>query len=115
MVSQRDIFNEINADDVTSNEYLQMANHCKELLETKDNEIIKLKKTNLELKKVICVSYGLSRTADLITDNFISSDNSLLKQITDLIHEVRNVTSNYLFGSEEMEDELAEVLFNLEV
>lgn len=114
MSSQKDIFNEIN-NEMNSNEYVQMANHCKELLEGKDNEIIKLKQTNLELKKVICVSYGLSRTADLITDNFISSDNSLLKQISDLIHEVRNITSNYLFGSEEMDYELEEVLFNLEV
>ena len=40
MVSQRDIFNQINTENVNSNEYLEMANHCKKLLEDKDKEII---------------------------------------------------------------------------
>jgi len=110
MVSQRDIFNQINAENVTSNEYLEMANHCKKLLEEKDKEIQKLKRLNLEFKKVICVSYGLARTADLITDNFVSTDNFIFKQISDLIHEIRSVTSICLFPEDDDED----VLFHRE-
>ena len=110
MVSQRDIFNQINAEDVNSNEYLEMANHCKKLLEEKDKEIQKLKRLNLEFKKVICVSYGLARTADLIADNFVSSDNYIFKQITDLIHEIRSVTSICLFPEDDDDD----VLFHME-
>ena len=106
MVSQRDIFNQINAENVNSNEYLEMANHCKKLLEEKDKEIKKLKRINIDYKKVICVSYGLARTADLITDNFVSTDNYIFKQISDLIHEIRSVTSICLFPDDDDDDEI---------
>tara|TARA_R110000772_G_scaffold95481_3_gene193813 strand:+ start:1221 stop:1574 length:354 start_codon:yes stop_codon:yes gene_type:complete len=114
MVSNnRDILNELN-NEMNSNEYLEMANHCKKLLEEKDKELENIKKENLNMRKIICVSYGLSRTSDLLFNNFITSDNSLITQIENLIHEIRNITSTFLFARYEDVLDGDEIIFDLE-
>jgi len=113
MVSQRDILNEI-TEDMNSNEYLEMADHCKKLIEAKDKELENIKKENLNMRKIICVSYGLSRTADLLFNNFITSNNSLITQIEHLIHEIRNITSTFLFARYEDNVDGDEIIFDLE-
>jgi len=55
------------------------------------------------MRKIISIVYGLSRTGDLLFSNFSVSENPLIKQIEGLIHECRNICSNFLFSEYELE------------
>tara|TARA_R100000541_G_scaffold523_3_gene3665 strand:+ start:67 stop:417 length:351 start_codon:yes stop_codon:yes gene_type:complete len=112
MVTQRDILDEV-TEEMNSNDYLEMANHCKKILDDKDKELAEIKKENLDMRKIICITYGLSRTADLLFHNFLSNDNSLINQIEGLVHEIRNITSTYLFSKYEDNSDDDEILFDI--
>lgn len=113
MVSNIHILNEI-TEDMNSNDYLEMANHCKNILDEKDKELDELKKENLDMRKIICVIYGLSRTADLLFNNFLTANNPLITQVENLVHEIRNITSTYLFSKYEDTSDGDEIIFDLE-
>ena len=103
MVSSNENLIENNARIINSNEYLEMSNHLKEILEKNEKTLLNIRKENLEMRKTISAVYGLSRTADLLFSNFSISENPLIQQIETLIHECRNLTSNFLFSKYEIE------------
>ena len=72
----------------TENEYLELANHCKKLVEDKDKELKKMKEENMELKKLLMVSYALNRVMD-----YYSQDDEI---IGDLIEISRGYMSHEL-------------------
>tara|TARA_R110000803_G_C11841893_1_gene304701 strand:- start:326 stop:580 length:255 start_codon:yes stop_codon:yes gene_type:complete len=51
-----------------SNEYLDMANHAKELVEKAEEKMYVYKKQNIELKKEILSIYGVVRILDQLID-----------------------------------------------
>jgi len=55
--------------ETTEKEYLEMAEHCKKLIEKKDKEMDKIKDENEELKKLLMVSYGFIRVVDYYSDD----------------------------------------------
>ena len=61
--------------EMNDGQILEMANHLKELYQTKENELQKIKQKNLELKKVIMSIFGIIRMVDLNMNSiFFSSD-----------------------------------------
>ena len=56
-------------DSKTEQEYLDMADHCKKLVEEKNKEMDKLKDENEELKKLLMVSYSFTRVVDYYSDD----------------------------------------------
>ena len=82
--------------ETTENEYLELANHCKQLVQDKDKELKKMKEQNIELKKLLMVSYAMSRIID-----FYSQDEEI---VNDLIEVTRGFMSH----------ELDSLIFNIE-
>jgi hypothetical protein len=73
-------------------EYLEMANHFKEEIEKKDQEMKKLKDVNIELKKILFVSYGFIR----VIDYFSEEDEDFQQELKDLIDMLRGYLSSML-------------------
>lgn len=57
--------------EMTDNNFLEMSNHCKELLEDKDREVKKIKRELHEDKIILYKSFGI---ISLINDMFVSMD-----------------------------------------
>ena len=55
----------------TDGQMLEMSNHLKELYDTKEKEVEKLKEENLDLKKVIMSCYGSIRLLDQQWNNIL--------------------------------------------
>ena len=72
----------------TENEYLELADHCKKLVEEKEKKLKDMKEQNIELKKLLMVSYAMSRIID-----FYSQDDEI---INDLIEITRGFMSHEL-------------------
>ena len=54
----------------TSNEYLEMANHAKDLVEQAESKMNLYKNQNIELKKNLLTAYGCIR----VLDHFVGID-----------------------------------------
>jgi len=75
----------------TEQEYLEMAAHCKELVEQKDKELKKFKDENEELKKILMVSYGFARVID-----YYSDEEELAHECKDMLEMLRGYLSSQL-------------------
>ena len=75
----------------TEQEYLEMSNHCKELVEKKEIEIKRLKEQNEELKKILFVSYSFTRVIDHYSDQ-----DELSVECRDLVEFLRGYLSSQL-------------------
>lgn len=73
-------------------EYLEMANHFKEEMEKKEQELKKLKDINIELKKILFVSYGFIR----VIDYFSQDEEEFLQELKDLVDMLRGYLSAML-------------------
>ena len=60
-----------NENEPTDGEVYNMAEHLKELYDTKEKELEKIKEENLELKKVIMSCYGTIRLLDQQWNNIL--------------------------------------------
>jgi len=60
-----------NENEPTDKEVYDMAEHLKELYDTKEKELEKIKEENLELKKVIMSCYGTIRLLDQQWNNIL--------------------------------------------
>ena len=98
---------------VTEKEYLDMANHCKELIERKDNQIYKLKSVILDTHKAVSQIYGNIRNLDEFLENNIEElkDNKIIEY---LIEKIRSISSDILFYDIENEH-LIYNTFNLNI
>lgn len=76
-------------DSKTEKEYLEMADHCKKLVEEKNKELDKLKEDNEELKKLLMISYGFIRVVD-----YYSDDDELAPECRDLVELLRGYLSS---------------------
>ena len=63
--------NKNNEKEITDGQMLEMSNHLKELYDTKEKEVEKLKEENLDLKKVIMSCYGSIRLLDQQWNNIL--------------------------------------------
>jgi hypothetical protein len=77
--------------ETTENEYLELADHCKKLVENKDKELTKMKEENIELKKLLMVSYGFTRVID-----YYSDDEEIAQECRDLLEMLRGYLSSQL-------------------
>jgi len=59
---------------ITENDYLELANHSKELYEKQEVIIKKLNQIILNLRKEIVSCYGFVRTIDELTDELIENE-----------------------------------------
>lgn len=88
---------------MNENTLLEMSNQMKEIVDRKDKELKTMSEKYMDLKKVIANIYGLSRTMHNNYEIDIDMDGLILGY---LIHEIRRLASDTLFGSEEAELEI---------
>ncbi len=88
---------------MNENTLLEMSNQMKEIVDRKDKELKDYAEKYLEHKKTIGHIYGLIRT---IHNNFIEDGEMEGLILGYLIHEIRNICSDCLFGDEEARMEL---------
>jgi hypothetical protein len=60
--------------EITEQEYLDMADHCKKLVEQKNNQMEKLTDQIDELKKILMVSYGFVRVIDYYNEDQLATE-----------------------------------------
>jgi len=98
---------------VTEKEYLDMANHCKELIERKDEQIRKLKHVILDTHKAVSQIYGNIRNLDeFFNDNLEELKEYRIPEY--LIEKIRSISSDILFYDIENEH-LIYNTFNLNI
>lgn len=88
---------------MNENTILEMSNQMKEIVDRKDKELKIMCEKYMDLKKVIANIYGLSRT---MHNNYLDDTEMDGLMLGYLIHEVRSISSNTLFGLEEAELDL---------
>ena len=88
---------------MNENTLLEMSNQMKEIVDRKDKELKNMSEKYMDLKKVIGNIYGLSRTMHNNFETDINMDGLILGY---LIHEIRRLASDTLFGEEEAELEI---------
>jgi hypothetical protein len=81
--------------DTTEQQYLEMAEHMKELVEAKDKELKKMKILYMNSKKTMSKIYGLIRVID---EDSAGDDGYFMEWI---VGEIRSTLSDFLFGDEE--------------
>ena len=75
---------------MTDQEYLELANHCKSIVDSAQSHTEILKRENLELKKIIITSYGFIRVLDDIFDLEIPPEASYV------LESIRSYLSQYI-------------------
>ena len=65
--------------ETTENAYLELADHCKKVVEAKNKEVTKMKEENIELKKLLMVSYALNRVMD-----YYSQDEEIVNDLIEI-------------------------------
>ncbi len=88
---------------MNENTLLEMSNQMKEIVERKDKELKEIAEKYMDLKKVIANIYGLIRT---MHNNYLEDLDMDGLVLGYLMHEIRNITSETLFGLEEAELDL---------
>lgn len=75
---------------ITDQEYLELADHCKKLVEMAQLEVGRLRRENKELKKMIMTSYGFIRVLD---EQF---DIHLPAEATYVLESIRSYLSDFV-------------------
>ena len=80
-----------NEKEPTDGEVYNMAEHLKELYDTKEKELEKIKEENLELKKVIMSCYGTIRLLDQQWNNILldrDTNNYILEALRSYLSDI---------------------------
>ena len=85
---------------ITENDYLEMANDCKNRLDDKEREIKIWKKKYMKTKKMISMIYGNIRSLEDYLED-VSPDVAFDPVAENYIHKIRSECSNHLFQHEE--------------
>lgn len=97
----------------TDQAYLDICNDFKEVMDKKEEELIKYKRLYMDHKKMLCKIYGLSRTIDHYLDNYNLDRSDNL--VSNLIEVIRGDCSEVLFSREEIDLGLNEELDEINV
>ena len=102
--------------ETNENDYLEMSNHFKEILDRKSREIKDISKNHNDLLKVICVCYSILRIADDLLDNIDYPNSSIFfalhKNLEYGRQECSNTMSNnFRIKCEDTDDEEDDEIF----
>ena len=85
-----------NNENMTEQEYLEMSNQFKEIMDEKDSKLQLALRNELDLKKVIMTSYGMLRVLDHMTDDVEIMLEHRLESCKDMIENFRGYLSDML-------------------
>ena len=92
---------------ITENDYLEMAEDCKNRIESKDKEILKYKNLYIEEKKKLGTIYGIIKSLQRYLED-CSPDVAFDPIAEHLINDIRSICSDTLFKEEIDKLELVE-------
>jgi len=75
---------------ITDQEYLELADHCKKLVELAQLEVGRLKRENKEYKKMVMSAYGFIRVLDEQFDIFLPTE------ATYVLESIRSYLSDFV-------------------
>ena len=99
---------------ITENDYLEMANDCKNRLEEKDEELKAWKKKYITTKKMVSIIYGNIRSLETYLEE-VSPDVAFDPIAENYMNNIRSECSHHLFHHEEKKLDVEDVMVLIDV
>ena len=91
-------------EDMTSGQYIEMANHLKETYDKMNEKLLKSEMKILNLKKELMTSYGLVRIIDNILEHLYDVPHEVVVLVECLRSHLSEVMDKELFNIKELEN-----------